>query len=75
MTGRPLLFLAMPFGTKSAAGAKISIDFDDVYTLAIQPAARDADAEVIRADEERGGGISTSRCTSGCCSPRSSSRT
>src|SRR3954447_18484725 len=55
--GRPLLFVAMPFGRKTAAGGKVTIDFDQVYKQAIQPAAADADVEVIRADEERGGGI------------------
>src|SRR4051794_24512354 len=54
---RPLLFVAMPFGKKSAAGGSVSIDFDQVYRLAIRPAADEADVEVIRADEERGGGF------------------
>ena len=54
---RPLLFVAMPFGTKRDPTGRISIDFDGVYEHAIKPAALAADVEVIRADEERGGGI------------------
>ncbi len=54
---RPLLFVAMPFGSKWDPSGRIKIDFDDVYERAIKPGAREADVEVIRADEERGGGI------------------
>lgn len=53
---KPLLFVAMPFGKKkSPAGHEI--DFNRVYLEAIKPAAEAAGLEVIRADEERSGGI------------------
>ena len=54
---RQLLFVAMPFGRKRDPSGRIEIDFDAVYEQAINPAAADAHVEVIRADEERGGGI------------------
>jgi hypothetical protein len=54
---RQLLFVAMPFGRKRDPSGRLEIDFDEVYEQAIRPAAADADVEVIRADEERGGGI------------------
>lgn len=53
---QPLLFVAMPFGKKKAPGG-YEIDFDRVYHEAIKPAGEAADLEVIRADEERTGGI------------------
>ncbi len=53
---QPLLFVAMPFGKKKAPGG-YEIDFDRVYQNAIKPAGEAADLEVIRADEERTGGI------------------
>ena len=55
--GQELLFVAMPFGTKLDPSGRFSIDFDDVYERAIRPAASEAAVEIIRADEERGGGI------------------
>jgi hypothetical protein len=55
--GLPLLFVAMPFGTKRDPSGRIAIDFDHVYERAIKPAAIRAHVDVIRADEERGGGI------------------
>lgn len=54
---KPLLFVAMPFGQKDDPSGTYKIDFDRVYELAIRPAAAAADLDVIRADEERGGGI------------------
>jgi tetratricopeptide (TPR) repeat protein len=61
MTGtaglKPLLFVVMPFGKKPDATGTHTIDFDRIYELAIKPAAEAADLEVIRADEERSGGI------------------
>lgn len=53
---KPLLFVAMPFGKKKSPGG-FEIDFNRVYEDAIKPAAEAADLEVIRADEERTGGI------------------
>lgn len=52
----PLCFVLMPFGTKPDAAGSI-IDFDKVYEDLIAPAVRAADLEIIRADEEQGGGI------------------
>ena len=53
---KPLLFVAMPFGKKKSPGG-YEIDFNRVYEAAIKPAAEKAELEVIRADEERTGGI------------------
>lgn len=55
-TFKPLLFVAMPFGKKKSPGG-YEIDFNSVYEDAIKPAAEAAELEVIRADEERTGGI------------------
>ncbi len=54
---RQLLFVAMPFGKKRDPTGRLQIDFDAIYEHAIKPAAAAARVEVIRADEERGGGI------------------
>lgn len=54
---RPLLFVIMPFGKKKEPTGTYEIDFDQVYHIAIKPSAESADLEVIRADEERSGGI------------------
>lgn len=54
---KPLLFVIMPFGKKTDSTGTCEIDFDYVYEAAIKPAAVAADLEVIRADEERSGGI------------------
>jgi tetratricopeptide (TPR) repeat protein len=54
---KPLLFVIMPFGKKTDFTGAYDIDFDYIYTTAIKPAAVAADLEVIRADEERSGGI------------------
>src|SRR3954454_24656453 len=47
----------MPFGRKRDATGRMEIDFDAIYKQAIEPAAKAAGVDVIRADEERGGGI------------------
>ena len=52
---KPLCFVAMPFGQKSAEGR--SIDFDAVWTQIIYPAIEKADMQPLRADEEQAGGI------------------
>lgn len=52
---KPLCFVAMPFGQKSAEGR--SIDFDAVWTQIINPAIEMADMQPLRADEEQAGGI------------------
>lgn len=54
---KPLLFVAMPFGRKTDFTGLYDIDFDDLYSRAIKPAADRADVEVVRADEERLGGF------------------
>jgi hypothetical protein len=52
---KPLCFIAMPFGHKSAEGR--SIDFDAVWRQIIAPAIEAADMQPLRADEEQVGGI------------------
>ncbi len=52
-----LVFVAMPFGKKRDFENKIEIDFDRIYEQAIKPAIQSLGLEVIRADEERMGGI------------------
>ncbi|MGO6819222.1 TRAFs-binding domain-containing protein [Rhizobium brockwellii] len=56
MVHKPLCFVLMPFGKKSAGGEK-PIDFDAVYRGFIKPAVEQAGLEPIRADEEQAGGI------------------
>jgi hypothetical protein len=55
MSFKPLVFVAMPFGRKRAG--KVEINFDDIYKKAIEPAALACNVEIIRADEERSGGL------------------
>ena len=70
---KPLLFAAMPFGTKTEPGGARIVDFDVLYERCIKPAAEAADVEVIRADEETLGGIiHRPMYSSGFCSPKSS---
>ena len=57
MSLRPLVFVAMPFGRKESPDRTMVIDFDTVYIRAIRPATQEAGLDVIRADEERTGGI------------------
>lgn len=57
MSVRPLVFVAMPFGTKPDATRTASIDFDAIYERAIKPALARFDVIAIRADEERSGGV------------------
>jgi len=52
---KPLCFIAMPFGQKSAEGR--SIDFDAVWRQIIAPAIESAGMQPLRADEEQVGGI------------------
>ena len=56
MPQKPLCFVLMPFGKKSAGGAR-PIDFDAVYRSIIRPAIEQAGLEPLRADEEEAGGI------------------
>lgn len=52
----PLCFVLMPFGRKSD-GSGLVVDFDAVYATLIAPAVGEAGLEVLRADEEKVGGI------------------
>jgi len=54
---KPLLFVAMPFGKKKDETHQTEIDFDQIYEEVIRPVADQVDVELIRADEERMGGI------------------
>ena len=51
-----MVFVAMPFGKKRDAKG-VEIDFDAIYEKGIQPAVAGLNVELLRADEERGGGI------------------
>ena len=53
---RPMVFVAMPFGKKRDAKG-VEIDFDIIYEKGIRPAVAGLNVELLRADEERGGGI------------------
>lgn len=57
MAFKPLMFVVMPFGRKADLAGGRDIDFDDIYDRAIIPSAMAADVEVVRADEERIGGL------------------
>jgi hypothetical protein len=57
MVVRPLVFVAMPFGTKPDSMRISSIDFDAIYENGIKPALTGLDVDFIRADEERTGGM------------------
>lgn len=52
-----LCFVDMPFGKKADPKAGIEIDFDQIYRMAIKPAAGESGLECVRGDEERTGGI------------------
>jgi hypothetical protein len=54
---RPLCFVLMPFGTKRDPTSSLEINFDVIYEQAVRPAVLAAGLEVVRADEERIGGI------------------
>lgn len=54
---KPLCFVLMPFGTKKDPSGGPDINFDTIYEMAIRPAIDDAGLELVRADEERTGGI------------------
>jgi tetratricopeptide (TPR) repeat protein len=55
--GKPLLFVAMPFGVKIDPAANLEVDFDALYASYVRPAAEKAGLGVIRADEEMLGGL------------------
>lgn len=54
---RPLVFVAMPFGQKRDERRGYVIDFDAIYQNGIKPGIEGLDVDVIRADEERSGGV------------------
>jgi hypothetical protein len=54
---RPLVFVAMPFGKKPDPHSGVTIDFDAIYEKGIRPAVKGLEVDLVRADEERGGGI------------------
>jgi tetratricopeptide (TPR) repeat protein len=56
-TQRPYCFVLMPFDVKPDPAGGGDIDFDRIYSEAIQPAVDEAGLQPIRADEERTGGI------------------
>lgn len=56
-SARPIVFVAMPFGKKPDQTRSFVIDFDRIYEKGIRPAVARFPLEVIRADEERGGGV------------------
>ena len=53
---KPLCFVLMPFGTKTAQSG-LQIDFNAVYEKLISPAIQMANLEPLRADEDMVGGI------------------
>jgi hypothetical protein len=54
---KPLCFVLMPFGLKRDPAGGPEINFDHIYTKAIEPAIRMAELEPVRADHEVVGGI------------------
>ena len=54
---KPLVFVVMPFGKKEDSSKSCEINFDFIYQRAIKPAIKSVGLDVIRADEERNGGI------------------
>jgi hypothetical protein len=52
-----MIFVAMPFGKRKDPNTGVEIDFDQIYNEGIRPAAEQFDVDIIRADEERSGGI------------------
>src|SRR5262245_6322711 len=52
----PLCFVLMPLGRKAASGGGV-VDFEDVYSLLIAPAVREADLEPLRAEKDPTAGI------------------
>ena len=54
---RPLVFIAMPFGQKRDERRGCVIDFDAIYENGIKAGLDGLDVDVIRADEERSGGV------------------
>lgn len=53
----PLVFVAMPFGKKLDQTRSYEIDFNRIYEKGIRPAVARFPLDIIRADEERSGGV------------------
>ena len=54
---QPLVFVAMPFGKKLDQTRSYEIDFNRIYEIGIRPAVARFPLDIIRADEERSGGV------------------
>ena len=54
---RQVCFVDMPFGKKTDPKSGLEIDFDQIYTMGIEPAVARAGLECIRGDREATGGI------------------
>ncbi|MBV8552988.1 MAG: DUF4071 domain-containing protein [Acidobacteriaceae bacterium] len=50
-------FIDMPFGKKPDLASGVEVDFDQIYSCAIEPAIHAAGLEPVRGDRERSGGI------------------
>ncbi len=53
----PTCYVTTPYGKRHNPATGRMVDYDDIYTRAIKPAATQAGCEVIRADEDHTGGI------------------
>jgi len=53
----PTCYVTTPFGKRVNPATGKAVDYDDLYFRAIKPAAEQAGCDVIRADEDSGGGI------------------
>lgn len=56
-TARQTCFIDMPFGRKTDLKSGVEIDFDQIYSRAIEPAVLAAGLQCIRGDREDTGGI------------------
>jgi tetratricopeptide (TPR) repeat protein len=54
---KQICFVDMPFGKKTDLASGVEIDFDRVYSAAIEPAIVEVGLDSIRGDRERTGGI------------------
>ena len=67
-------FVVMGFGEKTDLATGRTLDLDKTYRIIIKKAVEEAGLECIRADDMIHRAPSTSRCTSICSTPTSSSR-
>ena len=54
---RQVCFVDMPYGKKVDVRSGVEIDFDDIYTRAIEPGLHAAGLDAVRGDREQSGGI------------------